>query len=614
MAASGLVFLAILGGAVFAAALLKRRAAEMIPASVLFLIAHTYLCGLFGLLRFSAVFTVFLMIALGVAGLILHWRRGAARPPLWDVSLLYISLSFLWLLYVSQGRIPLLREEQAQWALAAKAMTLTNSLRPAGFAAAAAPGAAVFASVFQSVHLFLYPAGGYLEWLPYAASGTACLALLTPFAHSAHPKAMIRAGYGLLSYLAAIAVPLLFFDLFSALYPQGLIAILAAGAFLAATGEKSLPQAVALGLFALVLSLMGAAGWFFGLAAVCLFLSGLMRAPEVRSADRRGRLARIAVLVGLLLLGGITQLPYGVALHGAAAGETLRLFWQSVTAKAVTVRLGLSAGGSAMFSLGTAYVSFLALFALLAACSATLIHAARRDEPLRETRAGLLFAVLVVCAYTAGLLLYYLFAASAMDAAKLVGFDRLMAVGAVFLALFALGAGQRVSARRPRWTWRRHILALFCLLCLLLPASGAVSVLSARSFSADNEKYDAYYAAAGEAAAHLPETARVYLVCQGDDGSAFAALRYALCPRTTNAEGTFWLSDPEGKQNQFSYPVTAEQWKTLLESYDTVLVCRADGYLQDVLAPTLAADGALEADAAYAVNRQTGLLEAVRAQ
>ena len=141
-----------------------------------------------------------------------------------------------------------------------------------------------------------------------------------------------------------------------------------------------------------------------------------------------------------------------------------------------------------------------------------------------------------------------------------------------------------------------------------------MSDLSARSFTADNEKHDAYYAVAEDAAARLPETARVYIVCQGDDGSAFAALRYALCPRFTNADNTFWLSDPEGKQNQWSHPVTAEQWKTTLESYDYVLIYRADNYLQKTLAPALAADGILEANTVYAVNRQTGLLEAVRAE
>ncbi len=615
MAASVLVFLAILGGAVFAAALRKQRVSEMIPASVLFLIAHTWLCGLFGLLRFSASFAVFCMIALGVAGLVIHGRRARPRPPLFDVSLLFFGLAYLWLVTISAGRMPLLLEEYRQWALAAKAMALTNSLHPAGVAAAAAPGMAVFAAVFQSVHMLVSPADGYLEWLPYLASGTACLALLMPFAHSAHPKAWVRGGYALVFYLAAVAAALLFFDLFSALAPQGFLAILAAGAFLAATRKQSLPQAVVAGLFVLVLGLCGTAGLFFGFAALLLVLGLLLRAPEFRNAGRGRRIAWIAMPAAPLLLTFFAGLPSGMTLHGVnALPETLGLFWQGLTAKAVTVRMGLSAGGSTLFSLVTVHVSFLALFVLLAGCAVYLVYAARRQAILPETRTGLLFAALAACLYTAGILLYYLFAADAADAAKLLNFDRLMAVGVVFLALVALGTWQRVFAHRPHWTWRRHLLTLASCLCLLLTLSGPVGELSARSFTADNEKHDAYYAAAEDAAARLPESARVYIVCQGDDGSAFAALRYALCPRFTNADNTFWLSDPEGKPNQWSYPVTAEQWKTTLESYDYVLIYRADNYLQKTLAPALAADGVLDGSAVYAVNRQTGLFEAVRAE
>ena len=377
MAASVLVFLAILGGAVFAAALRKQRVSEMIPASVLFLIAHTWLCGLFGLLRFSASFAVFCMIALGVAGLVIHGRRARPRPPLFDVSLLFFGLAYLWLVTISAGRMPLLAEEYRQWALAAKAMALTNSLHPAGFAVVAAPGATVFAAVFQSVHMLVSPADGYLEWLPYLASGTACLALLLPFAHSAHPKAWVRAGYALVFYLAAVAIPLLFFDLFSALAPQGFLAILAAGGFLAATRKQSLPQAAVAGLFVLVLGLCGAAGLFFGFAALLLYLGLLLRAPEFRNAGRGRRIAWIAVPAVPLLLTFLTGLPSGIALHGAnALPETLGLFWQGLTAKAVTVRVGLSAGGSTLFSLGTAYVSFLALSA--AACGVHRVFALRR--------------------------------------------------------------------------------------------------------------------------------------------------------------------------------------------------------------------------------------------
>ena len=73
MAGGILVFLAILGGAVFAAAALGRRMAEAIGLSVAALIAHTWLCGQIGLLRFSAVVTPIVFILLGVAGLYLSF-------------------------------------------------------------------------------------------------------------------------------------------------------------------------------------------------------------------------------------------------------------------------------------------------------------------------------------------------------------------------------------------------------------------------------------------------------------------------------------------------------------------------------------------------------------
>ena len=606
MAGSVLVFLAIFGGAVFAAALWKRRVAEMIPLSVVFLIVHSALCGKIGLLRFSAVATVLGMIGLGIAGLLLSLRKSTNWRPQWDISLLYFAVGFAWILYIGMGRLPLEAADYTQWALAPKAMFYFNSMTPDGWAASLAPALAVFQTIFQGCNALLAPADGYQDWLLYAAYGTACLALLLPFVRSAHPNKYVRAGYTLLYFVAVLCIPLLFFDLFSALRPDGFLAILAAAAFFSELREKSISQAVFTGLYLFTLTLAGAAGLYFALVALLVYLVTLRRAEVYRLAALGRRVALAVVPAAFVLLAKLCWWGTGVSLHGAeAAGDTLRLFWQSFIAKSVGVRLGLTISKSTIVSLATVHLSFLAITVSLAAFTALLIRGLKRHESLRDTRTALFFAPVAAVLYGIGLFLAYLFAADPADAAKLPYFDQCIAVGAVFWALLLVAIWQQRSENIPRWTWRRHTLVILACLCLIFAGSGAISGLTARGFTADNDKYHTYYAVADSAQRLIPEDARVYIVSQNDDGTAYDTIRYALCPRETNTGTTWWLRDPEAKQYDWTYAVTSEQWKAALADYDYVLTYRTDDYLQTAIAEAITADGTIESNSIFTVNAAT---------
>ena len=587
MAGSLLVFAAILGGAVFAAAVWKRRVAEMLPLSVVFLMAHTLLCGQIGLLRFSAVFTPLVMIALGAVGLTIGLRK---RLNLWDSSLLYFTLSFVWLVYISKDRLPLLQTDFTQWALAPKAMFTANTLALDGWALAFSPALAVLQYVFQACNALFAPDAGFEGWLLYVAGGTAVLALLTPFAHSAHPRRLVRAGYTLLYFLAAVCVPLLYFDLFSTLYPDGLLAILAAAAFLTAAREKSVPQAVITGLYLFALTLVKDAGLWFALGALLAYGITLRRSRAFRQAGRGQRIWMAALPPALVLLARLSWLHLSITLHGAAAaGETLRLFWESFAAKAVTVRMGLTLESGTLFSLFTAHLSFLALAVFLVCLTAWLLRAMRPYQALRDACTALAATAGSALLYMAGVAAVYLFAIDAADAAKMAGFERLTAIGVVCWSLVAGMSALRALEQKPAWPWRRHMLVILICVGIALTGSGTVSALTGRSFTADNEKYHTYYAVADTAQTVIPEDAKVYIVSQNDDGTAFAVLRYALCPRETNTGVTYWLRDPQEKQYEWTYPVTPEAWRAELADYDYVLVYRADDYLQTEIAAAVGA-------------------------
>ena len=606
MAGGIAVFLAILGGAVFLAALWKRRVAEMVPLSVLFLIAHTYLCGLAGLLRFSVIVTTSGMVLLGVSALVMSLRRPGRWRPRWDVSLVFFTLGFAWLMVVSAGRMPLEQADYTQWALAPKAMFYSNSLTPADGAVAVSPAMAVFQTVFQVWGALLAPGGGYQEWLPYAAYGTACLALLLPFADGAHPRKLVRAGYSLLFYAAALCLPLQVFVLFSALNPDGFLAVLAAAGILAAIRTKSTAHAFAFGLYLFVLTLTKDAGLFFALAALAVYGVTLRSSAEYKQAARGRRAVWIAVPVLLLLLARLTWPRLAFTLHPADAGAEIgRLFWQGFTAKLLTYRVGFS--GAALF---TMYASFLALAVLLAIFTALLVRAMKAREGLREMRTALLSAPAVAALSTLGLWLSYLFAVDAADAASLLNVQRLAGIGFVCWMLLAAASAFRLSSETRAWTWRRHLLTVLACACVILPCGGALGGLTAREFTAANDRYHTYYAVADEAQKIIPEDASVYIVSQNDDGSAYSAIRYALYPRRVNPGKTYWLSDPAQKPNVFSYPVTAAEWKTALTAYDYVLVYRADTYLQTAVAGAVAADAVIGANTIYRVDRETGLLAA----
>ncbi len=379
MAGSVLVFLAIAGGAVFLAAALRRRVAETVPLSVLFLIAHTYLCAQLGLLRFSIYVSVFGMIGLGVIGGYLSLRNSKRWAPRWDSSLLFFGLSLIWLLYISHNRLPLLQEDYTQWALMAREMFYTGSLTPAAGTLFYAPAMAVFQTVFQACNALFAPGDGFADWLLYAAYGTACLALLLPLVTVSHPNRWVRAGYTLLFFLAAVCLPLHAFDLFSALNPDGFLAILAAAALWAAVRDKSVPQAIIVGGYLFVLALAKDAGVFLALGVLGAYLTTLVRAAAYRQSDGKRRFTLIAVPTAALLLARLSWPHLSAVLHGATPGM-LPLFWQSVTARVVSYRVALAVGGTTVFTVFSVYASFLFLTGLLAGITALLLRALRAKE------------------------------------------------------------------------------------------------------------------------------------------------------------------------------------------------------------------------------------------
>ena len=481
------------------------------PLSLLFLMAHTYLCGQIGLLRFSIYAGVFGMIGLGGIGLLLGIRRRDRRPQ-WDGSLVLFDLGLVWLVYVSHGRMPQLPEEYTQWALMAKAMFYSGSLTPAAGTLAYPPVMAVLQTIFQVCNSLFVPGAGFADWLLYVAYGTACFALLLPLAYGVHPSRWVRAGYALLFYLVAVCLPLHAFPLFSVLHPDGFLAILAAMSFLTAAQRKSPVQACIVGICLFVLTLAKDAGLFFALGALAVYLVTLLRAAAYREANRKRRMLLIAIPVALLLLARLSWPHAGFPLHGAIPG-VLSLFWQRFTAKMIMYRAALTAGGKTLFSLFTVYASPLALTVALAVGTAPLLRTLRAREDQRDLRTALCFAPAVTMLYIAGVWLAYVFGISAGDTAKLVNFQRLISVGTVFWGLIVLAAAQTALARKA-WTWRRHLLTVLVCGCVVLMGSDTLDTLNSREFTAANEKYHTYYAVADAAQTQIPQDARVYIISQ----------------------------------------------------------------------------------------------------
>lgn len=602
MAGSILVFLAIAGGAVGLSAATKRRVSAMLPLSVVLMIVLTFGFGMIGLLKMGAVITVLCFAVAGVATVGLSLRRKSAWRPVWDSALAFFALGFAWIVFISKGRMVLAQEEYTQWALAAKEMYFSGSMT-AGDTLAQSPVLAVFETIFQTLNAL--PGGdGFQDWLLYTAYGTACLALLAPFAAGVHPQKAVRAGYKLLFFLVAVCVPLHAFDLFSALNPAGFLAILAAAAFLKAAERKSPTQAAVLGLYLFTLTLTEDAGLYFALAALAVYLFTLVHSDAYQQAEHKQRVKLMAVPAAFILAARVLWPYVSFSVHEATAG-ILPAFWQAFTAKSVTYRLALTLGSGTVFSLGTVYVSFLALTIVLAGVSALLLYVVEK----REMRAALWAAPAVCVLYGIGLWLAYVFTTGAEDAAKLVNFQQLLSVGYVFWALVVLTVVMQALKETPRWTWPRHLLAVLACVLVILAGSGTVSELSSRDFTADNEKYHTYYAVADAAQEVIPEDASVYIVSQNDDGSRYNALRYALCPRRVNLGATYWLRDPEDKQYTWTYPITPEAWMAALADYGYVLTYQADDYLQTTVAQAVSANGTLAANTLYSVNPDTGLLE-----
>lgn len=635
------LFAALCLAGLFGAAAFKKPFAFCLSAAILGVVLLAYLFGLFGALRFGVYFAFALCLLLGAAAGVLFIRRkaeGYAALRQAALPMLVITGAFLLLLWINYERVPTGWDEYSHWALAAKSMYTIN-----GFGTSSAskiyfqsypPAMTVLQYSFLVIRDLFSARPGYADWPLYVAFGTASAALLTAFLDFSRQKKCARIAAYLLFAGVLLNAPQLGLDVYSSLYIDGFLAVLAAYAIFAASQSGSAGSCAALSLSAAVLPLTKDAGLYFAFAAVLLYEALLLFSKRNRALPLRRKILFALLPALALAFAKLTWQAQIDANHvqamfakpvdwsalagmltGSAAGRENLTIAKNFVKAFFELRLSYAivptfrSGHTIMLRLGQA--SFFLLTILLTGASAAQWAACRRrgsDSPLSKN--AVLSPVFVTAFYILGLCFTYMVQFDKGEAVALASYGRYMQIGYVcWLVLLIHFAARLMDERPPRFRRGVFYAALACVsftmmnLGWLMPAALRTSVEASQQFMKD-------YTAVEQLTEKIPADASVYIVSQRDSGFDYWVLRYKLYPRTVNTNYTWNIDEPYLEGEREIPMITAAQWRQSIFSYDYLLLFHTDSHFAETFGDLFANPPSIADRSLYRINSQTGLLEA----
>ena len=640
-----LALLSLIANGMFFSAIFKKQFLKMLPFAFFGIISALYLFGLAGLLRAGVYAVLSVSAVFGIADVVflIRSRKSAnsrqdgikrTQPTLILRALpLFIFLVVsATILYISFAKTPTAWDEFSHWALAAKAMVYHNAfVTDPGFGVyftSYPPAMSLFQYYMQVCNSVFGTSPQFVEWLLYAAYGEAIIILILPWLPiNSQPKKKDVVPIVILAAILLIAPLYGFSSLYSNLYIDGFLAIIAAYALFLAAQEKSFVDIWLMGLTLLVLFLTKDAAKYFAYVAVII---NTITAIFLKCNRNKTVNYKVTAIIIPILFVAFAQISWNCELASKNAAlkfsnsielsqlsemlnsgsyhlEVVKNFIDRFFSQNLSFRLllpfqynsdavSLLSGNTSFFALSLFYTGF---------CLAIYIKSKRSDmRGFGGTRCLLLSSVFIYAVYVIGLLVIYLFKFGKYEAVNLASYNRYMNIGYVSWLMIILYSKSEYFYGKEK-TDRKRIVTWMLILVFVISINGSnLKTLATRYHIQESRNTQASYNIKELANEIIPEDAKVYIVSQQDSGLDYWVLRYELYPRSVNAPFTWAFGDPD----TWTIAMTAQQWKEELETYDYVILFNADKYIFENMSACFAEGTDILSQTIYRVDKSTGLL------
>lgn len=628
----GILLSVLLSGSIFALSFFRRRPEQILPITVMGIVAVLYVAGLLGILAPGFCFLLAMAALLIAVSVFRVLRRRQLRRFLADFftpgMCIFCGL-FVFLVYMNYGMLAHGWDEFSHWMDCVKAMTILDSFAtdPRSYSTYASypPSMSLFQYFVEKIYLILNPDAAFCEWLVYLAYQIFALSLLMPLLRGfSHEKPLENFALAAAVFLAPT---LTYGDFYTSVYIDAFVGILTGCGFAAVMlhRKKDPVYFLYLSLLCFCLVLAKDAGLLFAVFVVLAFLLDWLM-DRYRCRERIGPAGLFAGLSPVLAL-LFAKLSWSLEL---ARQGVVKVFDQPIDFLAYTKMFFLHNGTAfrqtvvdlfqqqfSKVSMGFGFkfieTSYLVLSVAFGLMLVAALFAYKRREPERKWNrlAALMMLVLCTAVYIYGLGSIYAYRFTEREAYNLLSYSRYMNMAYeaawILIVLLCLAYVQeyRQDSRKSN-TAMALVLLVSLLVAPALYMGNYVTKDPVREASKFRQEYEAF----GEAIHRVCDSDdKIYFIDQGSSGLSYYLTKYLARPNTIT--GHFSIGKPVYEGDEFTQEMTAGQfWQILVEEeYDYVAIYRRDcGFIEEF--GCLFADPTqIQDDTIYRVNRERGQLE-----
>ena len=619
------LFALVSSGGFFAAAVLNRKYEEMLPITMMLMIAVQFLFGIAGCLE-AGFYTVLGMCVLCYpAGLIYAAKKARLKTlcrNFFSIGFVLFALLFALLVYTNYGRLAVWNDEFSHWMDIVKVMTQlndfgTNPLSNSKFPSYP-PGLSLIEYFFEKLWLMIC-GGNFCEWIVFLPFQLFFYALAFPFLK----KLSIKKPLALLAYVFVLFfVPRFYYDVHSSLLVDKMLGMLSAAgmARVLLSKKKDRFDNLYILLVCTTLVLAKDAGLLFAIfLAIAWWLSICAGKPGRKRIVFSAFIAAVAVLLPKLLWKMELAFSKSKIMFGNSYNIADKI--QNILAGGYE-RTVLDNFIDALFHRGpTLYISsivdvykvtipYCILTPLLLAGLIVLSRIFIRKNTVQRSVGNIvcLASAVQIFVYVAGLLITYICKFSEMEAVALASFDRYMGIGysaltmLVFLSILDILIG--LKGKKGNFS-----MIVFVFIMILISHRNEAIQLISRTEPRSSLKVRAPFE---ELSAKIADTAeegdKVWYASQKEQLYGYFITKYNVRPiQVGEAHRRMGKPDDSGLP---TCDITAEEWRRKLidEEYDYVAIYLLDDYFLETYGCLFEDPSRIAENCVYRVDKNTGTL------
>ena len=581
--------------------LFKRRFEEVLPLSIFFVFGLLFLCFLLGILPAAVPLLLFLSLVAAVFSAVsaVRMRNSQIAGRLFTPGFTLFIAASLILYLANRTTVAAAWDEFSHWMLAPRALWLQATQGIAYFSQVNFPTYPPFVSLIQ--YFFVWFSGAFSEPVAYFAKNLLLVSFLLPAVGKIDWK---RWYQGVLLLVALLfSVLLCFPGELGSLYIDALMGVVAGGMLFVYFSAAAKDTFVWLSVCVLACSLvmMKPSG-----ASIAILMLAIIFADVLLVQKKRTKAELVSpvlphgkVLVVCLCI--LLVFPLVWALYTRFSG----IVSERISAGILSAGLqpyhleGIRNTITVLFEprqTGDLTLSIMSRLALSLLPGFFLIYSARNSAAQRSYSVLVGGVAIGFFLYLLGTIAMMLTGFSARLMAAASSLDRYLAgyLVALLVAIFSVLFAEE----------RKHpnllLLAVCCCLLPLTPLNQSFDFVRDASARA---KIRAPYAAA-EQLTNAKSDERVWYIDQRDAGEGFFIFRYLAAPADVSFGETWSFGEPQDAYDDFSRPLSAEEWSAALINggYTLVYLQTVDPYFIETMGALFPADSAIQSGSYYRVS------------